>query len=32
MVNLDTAAALGVDTGVFSSLGSSMVEVHTTQE
>lgn len=31
-VNLDTAAALGVDTGVFSSLGSSMVEVHTTQE
>ena len=31
-VNLDTAAALGVDTEVFSSLGSSMVEVHTTQE
>ena len=31
-VNRETAAALGVDTEVFSSLGSRMVEVHTTQE
>lgn len=31
-VNTETAAALGVDYAVFNDMGSSLVEVQTTQE